>query len=130
MQPGSARYFLTINDEFQSLKRDIPLCNAPSPLPVDCQSPSFNRSSATSLYATPLGFSRPVLSHRSFNRSSATSLYATTGKKTTRATPRRFQSLKRDIPLCNLASFMPEDQPPPRFQSLKRDIPLCNLGEP
>jgi len=37
-----------------------------------------------------------------------------------------FQSLKRDIPLCNINWIDMAAEPFQRFQSLKRDIPLCN----
>jgi len=86
----------------------------------------------------------------SFNRSSATSLYATSPELTTSFPRTLFQSLKRDIPLCNFApdgelwhwqdgfnrssatslyatAMMKFRQAiPMMFQSLKRDIPLCN----
>ena len=38
-----------------------------------------------------------------------------------------FQSLKRDIPLCNRWEDMNSLPVDYVFQSLKRDIPLCNL---
>src|SRR6266849_6200949 len=61
---------------FQSLKRDIPLCNA-----------------------SPVRMVKPELV--GFNRSSATSLYATRRYAQINLDQDRFQSLKRDIPLCN-----------------------------
>src|SRR5229473_434986 len=63
--------------QFQSLKRDIPLCNRVGIRMQIGRWQCFNRSSATSLYAT---LSHEVAKERRFvcfNRSSATSLYAT-----------------------------------------------------
>src|SRR6266852_2237752 len=60
-----------------------------------------------------------------FNRSSATSLYATTRHFPPSHVIPMFQSLKRDIPLCNV-NVPPVGAPVIAFQSLKRDIPLCN----
>src|SRR5260221_10209542 len=87
--------------QFQSLKRDIPLCNITTgmglPGPI-CVSIAQAR--------------HPFMQHirgchfkdgnLCFNRSSATSLYATEPSTRLRRGSNEFQSLKRDIPLCNV----------------------------
>src|SRR5215469_9140882 len=120
----------SLPERFQSLKRDIPLCNQRAGARTQTREHGFNRSSATSLYATDTAAIQAAINSL------------------------KFQSLKRDIPLCNEAyreraerearsvsiaqARHPFMQPNAAgtlsagntmFQSLKRDIPLCNLRQ-
>src|SRR5712692_501319 len=94
---------------FQSLKRDIPLCNFGRPI-VEMPDMVVSIAQARHPFMQLGMWTAVALTLRRFNRSSATSLYATAMMKFRQAIPMMFQSLKRDIPLCNPSSMRTQAQ--------------------